>query len=217
MKTPGNNSLKFYPILLLLSAGIFSYSFANAQPVTGFWKGKIDHKNVEIKIVKNGDSLTGTSYYYESTNSYRRYSIKDYFDDRDNSVVWWDDQLIEEKSSNRIIAARPATRYLSTTDFNCPGGTKMYLTGKAALKDKDGQERGPVNLQKFNTHTFNDEWDFVIDNYTLGANDPDLIDSVGQIAFTKPIEQTIAEEKPQKSSPKVVAVQPKNRCSFPLL
>ena len=217
MKIPGNNSLKFYPILLLLSANIFSYSFANAQPVTGFWKGKIDHKNVEIKIVKNGDSLTGTSYYYESTNSYRRYSIKGYFDDRDNSVVWWDDQLIEEKSSNRIIAARPATRYLSTTDFNCPGGTKMYLTGKAALKDKDGQERGPVNLQKFNTHTFNDEWDFVIDNYTLGANDPDLIDSVGKLAFTKPIpiEQTIAEEKPQKSSPKVVAVQPKKQVFIP--
>ena len=57
---------------------------------------------MELKIIKNGDSLTGTSYYYESPNSYRRYSINGYFDDRDNSVVWWDDQLIEEITKGNL-------------------------------------------------------------------------------------------------------------------
>ena len=97
---PGFNILSF---CLLFTACIFSFSFATAQPVTGYWKGKIDRKNVEVKIVKNGDSLTGTSYYYESAGSYRRYSIKGYFDERDNSVVWWDDQLIEEKKGKRLL------------------------------------------------------------------------------------------------------------------
>jgi hypothetical protein len=172
---------------LLLLAGIVFYSYANAQPITGVWKGKIDHKNVELKIVKNGDSLTGTSYYYQSLNSYRRYSIKGYFDDRDNSVVWWDDQLIDEKNSNNPLAAKRASPYRSTADFNCPGGTKMYLNGKAVLKGDDAQPLRPVDLEKFTAHTFNDEWDFVIDNYTVGANDPGMIDSIGQMAFAKPV------------------------------
>ena len=186
MKTTGNNPLKLYIRHLLLLAIILSWSCAKAQLITGVWEGKIDHKNVELKIIKNGDSLTGTSYYYQSPNIYRRYSIKGYFDDRDNSVVWWDDQLIEEKNGNKLLAAKSATPYRSTADFNCPGGTKMYLNGKASLKDKE-QPGGPVDLQKFTTPTFNDEWDYVIDNYTLGANDPDLIDSIGQLAFLKPL------------------------------
>jgi hypothetical protein len=68
------------------------------QQITGVWKGKIDRKKVELKIIQKGDSLTGTSYYYESANSYSRYSIKGYFDPNTNSAVWWDDQLLEERS-----------------------------------------------------------------------------------------------------------------------
>jgi len=111
----------------LFCAGILACSFGNAQSVTGVWKGKIDHRNVEVKIVKSGDSLTGTSYYYTSANNFRRYRIKGYFDGTDNSVVWWDDQLIEEKNANNLLPKRPASRYISNADFNCPGGTKMYL------------------------------------------------------------------------------------------
>jgi hypothetical protein len=207
---------------LLLLDGIVFYSYANAQPITGIWKGKIDHKNVELKIVKNGDSLTGTSYYYQSLNSYRRYSIKGYFDDRDNSVVWWDDQLIDEKNSNTLLASKRASSYRSTADFNCPGGTKMYLNGKAILKGDDAQPLRPVDLEKFTGHTFNDEWDFVIDNYTVGANDPGLIDSIGQMAFVKPIPRTpiLAEHvqpgpsvnpAPEEANPPVFIPGPTNQ------
>ncbi|MEP7111452.1 MAG: hypothetical protein ABI760_25880, partial [Ferruginibacter sp.] len=207
------HSLKNYLTLLLFSLLIISYSFVNAQPITGFWKGKIDRKNVELKIVKSGDSLTGSSYYYESPNSYRRYSIKGYFDERENSVVWWDDQLIEEKKTKRLFPSPGSTPYISTADFNCPGGTKMYLNGNTALKEKEEEPRGPVDLQKSSAHTFNDEWDFVIDNYTVGTNDPELIDSIGKLVFKKPVsvEKPVVEKKPQKPSPKDLTVQPKTK------
>ncbi len=209
--------MKNYPILLLLSASIISYSFANAQPITGYWKGTIDGKNVELKIIKNGDSLTGTSYYYESPSSYRRYSLKGYFDDRDNSVVWWDDQLIEAKISKSLLPAKRVTPYLSTADFNCPGGTEMYLNGTAALKDKEQRQRGSVDLQKFMEHLFNDEWDFVIDNYTFGTNDPELIDSIGSVAFTKPVPNVpiVIEETPKKPANSDVATQLGSEASIP--
>ena len=67
--------------------------------ITGVWHGKIGRQKVELKIVQKGDSLTGTSYYYQSANHYRRYSIKGFFDGPNNVAVWWDDELLEEKSS----------------------------------------------------------------------------------------------------------------------
>ncbi|MFL5728615.1 MAG: hypothetical protein ACJ75J_03915, partial [Cytophagaceae bacterium] len=70
---------------------------ASGQMITGVWHGKINGQRTEVKIIQKGDSLTGTSYYYESANTYRRYSIKGYFDPADNSIVWWDDQLIKDK------------------------------------------------------------------------------------------------------------------------
>jgi len=209
--------LKTYPILLWLLVAFLSHSSATAQPITGFWKGKIDRKNVELKMIKNGDSLTGTSYYYESPKSYRRYTIKGYFDDMDNSVVWWDDQLIEARNSNHLFAAKSPTPFLSTADFNCPGGTKMYLTGRAVLKDNEELVRGPVDLQKMDGHIFNDEWDYVIDNYTLGANDPEVVDSIGKLVFTKPIpiEPAVIEEAMQKAPPDEIAIQPTRQVVVP--
>ena len=197
----------------LFCAGILALSFGNAQPVTGVWKGKIDHRNVELKIVKKGDSLTGTSYYYASANNFRRYSIKGYFDPNDNSVVWWDDQLIEEKNGSSLLPKRTASPYISNADFNCPGGTKMYLTGKAASKEKPDQQEGSIDLQKFITPFFHDEWDYVIDNYTVGANDPYLIDSIGKLAFNRPAAPVT--EKPQPKPAREVVVHRKKPVTIP--
>ena len=192
-----SKSARFF---LIVVAFLFTYFSGISQPITGVWKGKIDRQNVELKIIKNGDSLTGTSYYYESSNSYRRYSIKGYFDSRDNSVVWWDDQLIEEKKGTKLLTSKADIAYLSRTDFNCPGGTKMYLNGKAEKKQTT-QPAGNVDLQKLLAHTFKDEWDFVIENYTVGANDPNIIDSVSKIAFNKAVPQyhgpVIQPKKPE--------------------
>jgi len=151
--------------------------------ITGVWKGKINKQKAEIKIVQNGDSLLGSAYYYESANNYRRYSIKGYFDANTNEAVWWDDQFIEERSGRLSISIPGKVPLLSRADFNCPGGgSKMMLDGKAVTKENDTDLKGAIHLDKINNHLFEDEWDFVIDNYTAGANDPEIIDSVSKFA-----------------------------------
>ena len=150
--------------------------------VTGVWKGRIGKQKAEVKIIQKGDSLTGTSYYYDSPNSYRRYSIKGYFEPTSNAVVWWDDQLIEERSGLLGIGGPGKVPLLSKADFNCPGGGIMMLDGTTAPKEEP-DPNGSLHLDKTSKTNFRDEWDYVIDNYIVGANHPDVIDSVGLIAF----------------------------------
>jgi hypothetical protein len=74
----------------------------------------------------------------------------------------------------------------------------MLLEGDAALKNKRESIQGPVLLEKTNETLFPDEWDFIIENYTLGANDPYYIDSVSSIVSTPvivPVEKTIQQKE----------------------
>jgi len=184
--------------------GIFAFLllpfyFLNAQMITGIWHGKIDKQRVEVKIIQNGDSLSGTSYYYESAARYRRYSIKGFFDANDNSVVWWDDQLIEDKTKELNLFGKNNPS-LSRADFNCPGGGVMKLDGKTYSGEDQQKPGGDVHLDKVGTPSFNDEWDFVIENYMMGTNDPDVIDSISLVAKNtttpeKRVETTIEEKK----------------------
>src|SRR6187401_3151900 len=171
---------------------------SSAQMITGVWKGKINKKKTELKIIQNGDSLVGTSYYYESETNYRRYSIKGYFDPTTNEAVWWDDQLLEEKTGKLGLNTPGKIPYLSSADFNCPGSDKMFLDGNASLKHRSDKQEGPVHLEKTDQTLFPDEWDFIIENYTAGANDPYYIDSVSSIASTPvivPVEKTIQQKE----------------------
>ncbi|MCW3117014.1 MAG: hypothetical protein JWM28_1096, partial [Chitinophagaceae bacterium] len=181
---------------------------SNSQMITGIWKGKINKQKVELKIIQSGDSLTGTSYYYESANTYRRYSLKGYFDASTNSTVWWDDQLLEEKS--KYTASTGKMPLLSRADFNCPGGAIMMLDGKSALKDDNTKPKGNLHLDKLDAATFMDEWNYVIDNYTTGANDPDIIDSIGAIAKHEPVKpqtETIVINEPQVAETTPLVIQ----------
>jgi hypothetical protein len=151
--------------------------------ITGVWKGKINRQKAEIKIIQKGDSLLGTSYYYESPNHYRRYSIKGYFDVVTNAAVWWDDQLLAEKSGKFRISIPGKIPLLTRADFNCPGGGKMMLDGKAAHRESETDMKGDVHLDKTPVSDFEDEWDFVIENYTVGTNDPEVIDSIAAVVL----------------------------------
>jgi hypothetical protein len=187
---------------------LFNITVTKAQMITGVWSGKINRQKVEIKIIQEGDSLAGTSYYYESLNNYRRYSIKGYFDKESNTAIWWDDQLIEERSSKFSLAGPGKNALLSSADFNCPGGSTMMLDGKASLRDETHQPKGEVHLDKTNQTTFGDEWDFVIENYTSGANDPDIIDSVADMVhqptvIDEPVSK-VPEDKPVVNPPPVI-------------
>lgn len=194
-------------ILPLLLAFCFC-ACASGQQITGLWKGKISRQKVELKIVLDGDSLTGTSYYYASAGNYRRYSIKGHFDGNTNQVVWWDDQLIEERSGGISLSSPGSAPMLSRADFNCPGGGVMMLDGSAGKKEEEERTGGPVHLEKtYSGPVFPDEWDFVIDNYTIGANDPDIIDSVKLIA--------LRPNRTEKAKPKEKASEPVVRNTIP--
>jgi hypothetical protein len=121
----------------------------NAQQITGTWKGRINSQTVELKIIQNGDSLIGTSYYYGLAGVQKRYSIKGYFDPKDNSVVWWDDELITGKGGD--AASNSA---LSVADFNCPGGGRMFLDGKTFRKEDPRSATGKVSLTKVANPSF---------------------------------------------------------------
>jgi hypothetical protein len=165
-----------------------------------------------LKLIKKGDSILGTSYYYTSATHYRRYAVKGYFDSETNSVVWWDDILLEEKGSGGLLLSKDAM--LNVADFNCRGEDKMSLDGNSTDRDDKDKTKGPVQLQKESKAAFRDEWDFVIDNYFVGANDPDIIDSVSLVSmpniapkenYERPLPSTkIIESHPEPSNPIVI-------------
>ncbi|HSC40443.1 MAG TPA: hypothetical protein VLD19_21315 [Chitinophagaceae bacterium] len=165
-------------VVLVLSLTIVSSS---AQQITGVWKGKNKGSRIELKLVKSGDSLVGNAYYYSSKNNYRKYSIKGYFDPETNNVIWWDDVLVEDKGAHGLLGSSLPDALLTVADFNCPGETEMRLDGTSSLRDDKEINRGPMNLQKSGSPMFPDDWDWVIDNYTSGTNDPVIIDSIAQL------------------------------------
>jgi hypothetical protein len=185
--------------IALILIGIFIGTRGHSQMITGVWKGKIKGQKAEVKIILHGDSLTGTSYYYESASAYRRYSIKGYFDAETNEAVWWDDQLIEEKTG-RSRSIPGSVPLLARADFNCPGDGRMMLDGKAGNKEEN--PKSDLHLDKTENRIFRDEWDYVIDNYLVGANDPDVIDSISLIAYQKPV--IVTETKTVTAPPVVV-------------
>jgi hypothetical protein len=173
--------LKTYIALLfgLLFCGFFSES-TQAQTITGAWKGKIGSAHTELKLIKKGDSLLGTSYYYTSRSQYIRYAVKGYFDPNNNSVVWWDDAMLEDRLSGNMFG-NERDALLSVADFNCPGEKTMRLDGESTDRDNKNIPKGTIALQKIPSSAFHDEWDFVLENYIYGANDPEIIDSVARL------------------------------------
>ena len=186
---------------------VFFSSYTGAQTITGTWKGKIKNTKVEVKLIRLGDSITGTSYYYKSKSDFRRYTIRGYFDPITNQVIWWDDILVGDKSPGIFIRPRTSSPLLSTADFNCPGENKMFLDGTASLRDERETGKGNIQLEKTHSVVFADEWDFVIENYHSGANDPHIIDSISNIALLRyplseegPVSTIIEPTKPMRST-----------------
>ncbi len=182
-------------ILIVISMQVQS------QPITGVWRGKLGNSKVELKLVRKGDSLIGTSYYYDSKSIYRRYSVKGYFDDKENDVIWWDDVLIED-GARRFSGTGPQP-LLAVADFNCPGEGVMKLDGKSSPKDDVLKDKKDLHLLKGNSSpVFPDEWDFLIENYAYGVNHPEIVDSIEQVAFNpEPGSTGVDMSKPSPSQP----------------
>jgi hypothetical protein len=92
-----------------------------------------------------------------------------------------------------------------------PGGGAMMLDGNMYSDEDQKKPDGEVHLSKVDKAAFKDEWDDVIENYTIGANDPEMIDSVSQAAQkTVNIEttaRTTNEEKTKTISPPIPVVK----------
>lgn len=215
-------------ILLFLFLLIFSVE-THAQQITGVWKGKIGSgmrpRKVELKLVQKGDSIYGTAYYYESANNYKRYTVKGFFDHKTNGVIWWDQTEVDAKNPRLKLMSPGDNLWLSEADFNCPGDGRMMLDGSARPKKDEDARIQKLHFDKVEKPLFNDEWDFVIDNYMFGANDPHIIDSVYYIAganvppgsdpfvlvdapIAKGGEAAIAKNEPQKPAVTVIETPP---------
>lgn len=194
----------FKPSFLLF---LFSSFFlcSSAQTITGVWRGKINRQPTELKLVKKGDEILGVAYYYTGKNSYRRYSVKGHFDPETNEVIWWDEILIDEQKPRYTlqIGADPAAQ-LMVADFSCPGGEEMFLDGNSTPRDNNRATPASVHLVKQTSSQFPDEWDYIIDNYFVGANDPELIDSIARFGIAAKMPD---EPRPLTASP-VASSQP---------
>ena len=85
----------------------------------------------------------------------------------------------------------------------------MKLEGAASPKDDREHPDGRVNLTKTDNTSFPDEWDPVIENYTLGSNDPDIIDSVARIALiTTPDPEPVIKETRREPEPSATVIVP---------
>ncbi len=177
-------------LIFVLIIFVLAHCTIKAQQITGNWHGKvgtgIKTKKLELKLVLKGDSIVGTSYYYESKQNYKRYSVKGYFNPKTNAVIWWDDVLLESKEPKVRLMAINELPYLIEADFNCPGGGVMMLDGKAADANKPNKKE-TIHLDKKENTLFDDEWNLIIDNWLIGSNNLILIDSVQNIAFNNPI------------------------------
>jgi hypothetical protein len=191
--------LKFtISFLLLFISGI---AVIKAQTITAVWTGKINLQKVEVNIVLKGADLTGTTCYYESPNIYVRYGVKGYFNSGTKEVVWWDDQLIEEKGQG---SSGVNTRLLARAYFNCPGYGRIILGEKTSKGDKQLQRAREVTLDNTDWSNFTDEWDFVLESSTVEANDAQITDSVNVVAAKKTIEDQPA--KPFSDADSVIAI-----------
>ncbi len=193
--------MNIFRSVLLFFMAAFTCHKAIAQPITGVWKGRVDGKRVELKLIQKGDSILGTAYYPGVLKDYKRFSVKGYFDQADNSIVWLNDQQLHPP-----VYVQSGREFISA-DYSCPGGTKMFLTSDPLKKDAV-----KVDVTKVPRSAFVDEWDYVLENYDMGANNPKLIDSIGRIATTKsPVEPVLKDESIAKNYKTVVIDVPGTR------
>jgi hypothetical protein len=187
----------------LLAIIMISFLQANAQSITGVWRGKvtrgIKNYNLELKLIRSGDSLAGTSYYYHSPTNYARFKVKGYFD-VSGDIVWWDRELVENKGGK--ITTANATPFRFAADFNCPGNDIMKLDGVADKKGDESKDH-EVHLSKMDAPIFKDEWDHVIEDFPYYASVPDYIDSMDRGYALK--DRTIPAPAPQQE--KSVAIE----------
>lgn len=187
-----------------------------AQPISGVWRGKVSRGmkqySLELKLIRYGDSLTGTSYYYSGSN-FARFAVKGIMT-LDGDAIWWDKDLLEEKGRHIMIPNQ--TPYMFAADFNCPGGDILKLDGTGERKEDPGNEKpAEVHLNKVEKPVFEDNWDVVIENYPQYVGNPRKIREVERQQYRpyKPSAPTVpardvAKQQPPRAIPEEKLITP---------
>lgn len=153
--------------ILALSSCMLILTAAVAQPVTGSWQGRISFPGIglagnyrmELKLVRNGDSLSGVSYYYTGRNRYYRIPVKGYFNPYDGSVYWQHVKGMAQDEAGRRTDTPIPENVGFATDFNCPGEGIMKLDGEAEVTAVSGKTKNiSVHLTKTENPEFPDEY-----------------------------------------------------------
>jgi hypothetical protein len=160
---------------------LFMLKTAEAQPVTGIWQGRINFKvsgiskyqQMEMKLVRTGDSLAGIAYYHNGRNSYLSVPVAGYFDPYDGTVKWWHTGTQGVDENGRNLSAGISADLDFVADFNCPGDGIMKLDGEAGTGPESGIPKNfPLHLTKTDKPLFNDEWDDRIDDPSWASHIP---------------------------------------------
>lgn len=198
---------------LLLLAGCLVSAIAHAQPVSGQWKGRVGGPTlglgrsyqVELRILREGDSLIGVADYRTLGNNHVRMPVRGYFNPFDGTVSWWHaaQEGVDEKG--RAVQDLLPAGMTFDTDFNCPDGSTLKLDGLASLTTWSGRSiEMPVHLQKTGEADFPDPWERSFVESGGGPDKPPIADRPAE----KPSVRIDPPKTPGRPDPKPVVAPP---------
>lgn len=188
--------------LLTCTLALFAF-LANAQPLTGVWRGKIKKngiasgsEQVELKLVRDGDSLFGAAYYYHDPSRYERVPVRGYVDPWTGTVKFWEDGQNGEGHRGQLVFE---------TDYNCPGEGVLMLDGEAGPRSDPGKKDVTAHFQKVAGPQFEDDWDALIADPSLRMNDGERPGDMYRRLYAPgipvkdpPVAKTEKQEKPPR-------------------
>jgi hypothetical protein len=160
--------MKYLPFLLLT----FCFSFAQAQDISGFWKGSLTmpngcfiENNIEIQIQASGDSLVGDSYHYLDINNYVKKNFKGSYSKQDKKVIIQEGIVTTYKirSTCTICIKRYELTYSRSGNVETLSGG---WTGKIQSTGKDC-ETGNIVLTRIKESAFKEIPEVKVDTGTI--------------------------------------------------
>lgn len=173
---------------------IFSASFLHAQQLTSTWEGvaksKVEGRNtkveMEVKLIRKGTKILGTTYHYEGPGFHHRYSLTGTFNPQTKEIVFQEEVLILEQSPKFFYVDPKLDRriYRGKVIMNADSSLSMVLD---VILRSDTSKSMIMTLNKNNNPSiFTDEWDYIIEKSADKVSD-ETIDSIAQVA--KPFTQ----------------------------
>jgi len=148
--------------ILLLFLSLYTL-VAEAQDVSGFWKGELTfvggcfaRNNIELQLKVVGDGVYGSSYHYLDVNNYIRKDASGYFDAKNRKLVVQEGAVTEQKLVDRCSICIKKFQFLYRKDAD-----KEFLdgfwTGKLQGTNIDCGTGGTITLSRATTPTFAEE------------------------------------------------------------